>query len=270
MNMDELHAAVCTSPDDDAPRHAYAAFMATYRPERAELVRLQLARHESDRVARKTFSVLGAREQQLLREHGEEWARYLRLFLVPPPVRGDLGCRFERGFIAHARVAIENVMGLGARLYEMAPIQHLDVTPGEGAPGRVLRAPGLDRLDSISLADLGLDNDDALALAECSALARASWVDLRNNKIGRVGVEAIARSPIFANKVRIELEGNPCNPVETAYFDPDGSVADRGAEVKPSSIEDAVGNRVPWLHYTWRHRDDEPDRYYARWFVGGR
>lgn len=266
MNQDELHAAVCADPDAEAPRIAFADFMAPYRAERAELVRLQLARFATDRAAKAVSCVPGPREVVLVHAHGMEWARYLQTFLVP----GDdlpLGCRFERGFIAHARVAIENVMGLGDRLARMAPIQHLDVTPGaaSGPPARIVGAKILGQLDSISLAGLGLTNDDAPALADCEALSRATWIDLSNNRLGLDGIEVLARSRVFANKIRVRLDGNISDPVERPYFDPDGSVADRAALVEPREIEDAVGRKVPWLHYPWGHRDLVPDRYYARY-----
>jgi uncharacterized protein (TIGR02996 family) len=220
MSLDDLHAAVCERPADDAPRTAYADFIAPYRPERAEIVRIQLDRYAQERVHRVKRNSMSGRERLLLTQHEEEWSRYMRMFLVPATsISIDHGCTHERGFIGHARIAVHNVMGLGERLYEMAPIQHLDVTPGGGAAIRVLSAPKLDQLDSISLSGLGLGDDDAIALSSCTALERAAWVDLRNNHIGRAGVEALARSPLFKTKVRVLLEGNPCDPVEAADFD---------------------------------------------------
>lgn len=265
MSQDELHAAVCADPEAAAPRVAYADFLAPYRPERSEIVRLQLARFADDRARGATRSVPASPELALVRRYGAEWARYMRMFLVPDDGM-PLGCRFERGFIAHARVAIENVMGLGDRLAQYAPIQHLDVTPGEanGPPARIVRAKILSRLDSISLAGLGLTNDDAPALADCEALSRATYVDLRDNRLGLEGIEALARSKVFANKVRVRLEGNLSDPVEHPVFDVDGSVVHRGASVPPAKIEDAVGHAVPWLHFPWSHREHVPDRYYAR------
>jgi uncharacterized protein (TIGR02996 family) len=274
MSLETLHAAVCAAPDDDAPRVAYADFLAPYDPPRAELVRIQLARAADERAHKRTLTSPGVREAQLLREHGAEWARYMRMFLVPPANDPDnLACEFERGFIAYARIAIENVVGLGAKLYQYAPIQHLDVTPGQspgdGDPARVLGAPGLERLDSISLAGLGLDDDAAVAVAECAALARATWIDLRDNRIGKRGVLALARSPRFANKVRVLLKGNPCDPIEMPYFDYDGSVADLGYGTDPAELEAELGHPVPWFHYGWANRSAEPDRFHARWFARG-
>lgn len=266
MNQDELHFSVCVDPDADAPRVAYADFMAKYVPPRAELVRLQMERFAADRSANVTKSFYTQAEAALVRTHGPDWVRYLRMFLIPDS-KLVLGCRFERGFISHARVAIENVMGFGDRLAQMAPLQHLDVTPGEasGPPARIVGAKLLGRLDSISLAGLGLTNADAPALASCEALSRARWVDLRDNDLGLEGITVLARSKVFANKVRVLLDGNRSNPVEYPFVAPDGSVSSRGCDVDPSKIEDAVGHRVPWLHYPWGHVDREPDRYYARY-----
>ncbi len=270
MNRRELHAAVCATPDQDAPRVAFAEFVAPYDPAYAELIKLQLARATHERARGAAFSAHAPREAELLRQHGEAWTRYMRSFLVPDPADPtDLGCGFERGFIGYARVAIENVVGLGAQLWQFAPIQHLDVAAGaaDGPPARVLRVGELARLDSLSLAGLGLDDDDAIAIADCAALTRASWLDLSNNRIGRRGVEALARSPIMANKIRIELAGNPCDPVQRPALDFDGSVADVYSPGFPREIEAAVGKPVPWFYYRWGHVQEAPDRFHAKWFV---
>lgn len=266
MNQDELHAAVCADPDAEAPRIAFADFLAPYRPERAQLVRLQLARFAADRAAGAVRSTQAAAEIALVGTHGADWIRYMESFVIPG---GELatGVRFERGFIAHARVAIENVMGLGDRLAQLAPIQHLDVMPGEatGAPVRIASAKILGHLDSISLAGLGLTDDDAPALAACEALTRARWIDLSGNRLGVPGIVTLARSPVFATKVRVILDGNLVDPVEHPFYDYDGSVADVAADIPPAAIEDRVGAKVPWLRYPWGRADRVPDRYYARY-----
>lgn len=238
-------------------------------PPYAELIRLQLARAKDERANGVVRSVVEGREAGLLAEHGARWSRYMAKFLVPrAELDGDLGCTFERGFIAHARVAIENVVGMGARLYMFAPIQHLDVTPGEGDVRRVFEVPGLDRLDSVSLRGLKLGNSGAQALAECRALSRATWMDLSNNELEHGGVVALASSPMMQNKVVVEFDPNPCDPVERPEYDYDGTLVDVSARFPPESIEKTVGHPVRWLHWTWESRAKKPDRFHTRYVAG--
>jgi uncharacterized protein (TIGR02996 family) len=263
----DLLEAICLEPDDDALRERYATMIEPSDPDHAELIRLQLARAKQERAAGVVASRPQGREAGLLSEHAARWSRYMAKFLVPPPAQPrELGCTFERGFIAHVRVAIENVVGLGSRLYMFAPIQHLDVAPGEGDVRRVFGAGGLDRLHSISLWGLRLGDDGAKALAECQALSRATWMDVSNNELSLEGVVALAGAPMMQNKVVVELAANPCDPVERPYFDYDGSLLDVSAKYPPESVEELVGHRVRWLHYTWGAKP-QPDRFHTRYAI---
>jgi uncharacterized protein (TIGR02996 family) len=266
QNLEELFAAICRSPDDDAPRVAYADFIGPYDADQEKFIRLQLARFADER-ARRAPRGESSVERDLFRKHGEAWARYMRMFLVPESGTAPLGCVFERGFMSLARIAIENVVGLGPKLFQLAPLQHLDITRGQadGDPARVLAVAGLGQLDSISFAGLQLGDKGAAALAECEALRRATWLDLSSNKIKKEGVIALARSPIMANKVFLYLDDNPCNPGEQPSQDWDGTIA--GLDGNASMIEDVVGHHVPWLHYPYKARSEEPDRFHARWFA---
>ena len=106
-----------------------------------------------------------------------------------------------------------------------APIQHADLYGGTEPVRGLFPSRLLERLDSLSLWNTGLTDDDAIALANCEALRRATWIDLSKNRIGERGVEALAASPIFENKVVVNLSGNPYNPGRRASWDYDGSLA---------------------------------------------
>jgi uncharacterized protein (TIGR02996 family) len=261
----ELLAAVCAAPDDDAPRLAYAAFCDAHEPPRAELIRQQIGRVLDERARRKMSSEPNARELALLAAHGRAWTRDLQPYVVPDAAL-PLGCAFERGFVEHARVTLDDVMRLGTRLYALTPIRHLDLVCPRGTPAdevrRAFGAPGLERLRSLSLAGLGIGDEGARALAGCAALAHVRWIDLSRNAIGRAGVEALARSALMADKLFV-LDGNPCDPIERPSFDWDGSVADVTSPGFPSEIEAAVGHRVAWLRYPWTRAGQKPDRFHA-------
>jgi hypothetical protein len=130
-----------------------------------------------------------------------------------------------------------------------------------------LAAPGLARLDSLSLAGLGLDDDAAVALSQCEGLARCSWIDLSSNRIGRDGIEALARSPIFESKVWVETKGNPCDPSAAINLDWDQSVASITLPTAAREIEAALGRKVNWFRFRWHRLSDAPDRFHAKLFV---
>jgi len=107
---------------------------------------------------------------------------------------------------------------LGDRLFAMAPIRHIDLIHAGGSIAPLLSAPqlqtGLARLDSLSLRGIGLDDDGAEKLADCAALARCAWVDLRDNHIGYRGALSLAHSPHFRRKHAVILHGNPVDPAD--------------------------------------------------------
>ena len=249
----EAHlAAVTAAPRDDAPRLAYAELLAGARPERAELIRLQIARGSA--------GVPSARERELLRAHGAEWARYLepytRAVIEPKP---DPGWAFDRGFIAWIRGDADVLLGLGERLFQLAPIEHLDLAADP--PVRpALDSPLLAHLRSLGLPGCRLDDDDAATLAGNPALAGLRWLDLRDNQIGERGMAALAASPMLRAIPIILLGGNPGDPSEQYSVDWDGSVADSWLPAHGEALERAHG-RIAWLHVP--PAGARPDRYAA-------
>lgn len=267
MDSTELFKQVCTHPDDDQRRLDYAAYMQQYRPEKAEFIRLQVARAVTEREQKARQRRLGPRERELLAKHGSEWAHYVEPFVRPSRIDPtDCGWDFDRGFLAFARMEPENFVALGPRLFEMAPIQHADLTGGDDPVRPLFQCQLLSRLDSLSLANTGLDDDDAISLAGCTALRRCTWLDLTGNKISTRGVEALARSPMMANKVIVMMDGNPCNPVDQAHYDWDGSIADSTPSPIGVALEAKLG-RVEWFHLKWGRINTMPDRYNAKWLA---
>ncbi|HEY4242430.1 MAG TPA: TIGR02996 domain-containing protein [Kofleriaceae bacterium] len=254
---DELLQAVNARPDDDAARLAYADAVAKSEPDYAEFVKLQLARAADEKAAKAARGRPSSREQMLQKQHMYDWTKYMQRYVRDKG--SDDGIDFWRGFVSWVRMEPENFVALGDRLFKMAPIQHADLCDGEEPVRGLFAAPGLARLDSLSLARTGLTDDDAFALAECEALRRCAWLDLSHNKLSTKGVTALARSPILATKVVVLLKGNPCDPVELPVLDYDGSVADMPASAATKLVEDAVGARVAWIHPPI----PVPDRFHA-------
>ncbi|HEU4733845.1 MAG TPA: leucine-rich repeat domain-containing protein [Kofleriaceae bacterium] len=259
--LSSLLAAVCADPDDDAPRLAYAAAIAAREPARAELIRLQLARSADERTRGALVGAASARERTLLERHGDDWARPIDPFVRPTRrPRPDPGWRFERGFVAFVRIDADTLASLGERLFQMAPIRHLDFDPGP--PLReALASPLLGRLRTLGLPACKLDDDDAVALAANPHLGGVRWLDLRDNEIGDAGVAALAASPLVRAIPIVLLAGNPGDPAEQYALDGDGSVADSWLPAAGAALE-ARYDDVAWLHLPPYHR--QPDRYHAR------
>lgn len=201
----------------------------------------------------------------MLSKHYSEWGHYIQRYVrdATVPRADDQGWLFDRGFSAFVRMEPENFVALGARLFTMAPVQHADLYGGEGSVRPLFAAPGLARLDSLSLRGVGMNDDDAIELAQCEFLRRATWLDLSDNKIGQRGVEALAASPILANKVVVDLSGNPWDPGDRPSWDTDGSLAWAHPAEEGRVIEERLGRRVPWFHYV--RRGVVPDRFNAKW-----
>lgn len=264
----DLLDAVYRAPDDDAPRLAYADVIAGSSPDWAEFIRLQVARAEVERRARAPVGTPSAREAALLAANYAAWGHYIERYVrdAPVPRADDQGWLFDRGFVAFVRMEPENFAALGDELFAMAPIQHADLYGGDAGGARALLAsPQLAKLDSLSLWRTGLDDDDAVALASCEFLRRATWLDLSDNQIGPRGVEALAASPILANKVVVDLRGNPCDPGDQPSYDWDGSLAWSYPSARADEIEAKLGRAVPWFHYL--RLSQVPDRFHAKWYA---
>jgi uncharacterized protein (TIGR02996 family) len=261
----DLLSGVYSAPDDDMPRLAYATHIEERNPERAEFIRLQVLRAQDERKLRVPFGSPSAREMELLEKNYEKWGHYIQRYLRDPivPQRFDHGWQFDRGFISFVRLEPENFLALGQRLFDMAPVQHADLYGGSEPVRPLFQSPYLARLDSLSLWKCGLDDDDAVALANCEGLQRATWIDLSENRIGKRGIEALAASPIFANKVVVDLHGNPYDPSERAKYDWDGSLAFAYMPEEAQAIEQKLGRPVLWFHCATR--EPMPDRFHVKW-----
>jgi uncharacterized protein (TIGR02996 family) len=119
----DLLRAICTAPDQDAPRLVYADWLMQRGDPRGEFIAAQcLGPIES-----------GARWRALLSEHEEAWAAHV---LALP-----LSYRFERGFIAHVRFeTLEGFLEHRAAVVRWMPMPKLS-TADDGV-GWIVVAPG--------------------------------------------------------------------------------------------------------------------------------
>ena len=113
-----LLSAVLAKPDDDAPRLAYARWLAANgQAERAEFIRLQIERARLPRNDRARI-YHSKRERELLAAHGERW-------LAPLPEIARRRMTFERGFPGHAKPEIFEFLEWDDSIWQVAPVTSL-------------------------------------------------------------------------------------------------------------------------------------------------
>jgi uncharacterized protein (TIGR02996 family) len=260
VTSEEIYREVVRNPDADDPRLQYADAVATRDPERAEFIRVQVARSREEAARGVMRASPSSREAELRAKNGSRWghfiAPYARAFRSDAPFQGY---EFERGFVARLRTEPDMIGDMCEELLDMAPIQHLDLTKnGPFIPA--LTAPCLGRMRSLAFNVLGLGDDDAIALAERGHLDRCEYLDLGGNQIGRRGAAALLANPVIRRIPIVILRGNPGDPAVTYSQDLDGSWLIDDLPTDGKEAEARYGH-IPWLHLP---PSGLPDRYHAR------
>lgn len=245
----KLYAEVVAQPHDDEPRLAFARHIEASHPYRARFIDLQIARIRADVVARRWRSEPSPEELKLVRQHGAEW-----LQMIAPltrPLQGAApGEEFNRGFIERVCTTPEIVTQMWGRLFALAPILHLEVRRpdpvGSVTIRELLEVPALRGLDSLHLTNWDLSDGDVKELAQCENLANLSTLDLRANRIGRAGIEALAQSPITRGILSIDLALNQVEPPQVPGYDDEGNMVTRVTSLGRDL--EARHGPIPWVH----------------------
>ncbi|MEZ4403682.1 MAG: TIGR02996 domain-containing protein [Kofleriaceae bacterium] len=243
MSEAELLRAVLAAPDADAPRLAYADGVAATDPERAQLIRAQIAATHKRRAGA-SWGDEGKLALTLLGRHHARWTPRL-----PVPVTE---ARFYRGFVELVATSAEALLGGLAELARVVPLRHADVTGAAGRVAALAAASGVARLVSLGLAQNHLGDADAAALAGWPR-GRLRWLDLARNQITVAGLDDLAAAPNLRGLDFIDLMGNPCgDPVDRPAFD-GGLVVDVRPTERGRELEARHGE-LAWLHGADRHR----------------
>src|SRR3954466_9886952 len=157
--LEALHAAVIAAPDDEDARLAYAQAVAATDPERAELIRLQidLTGWRRARIAPPEMTAADQRVQVLLERHGHRWSAD-----VAPLVDG---VAFFRGFVEQVQLDASRFLSTAPRLYQTAPILHLDLTGVKPVAEELFASPLLDRIHTLELMRNELGDAEAQLIA---------------------------------------------------------------------------------------------------------
>jgi len=215
---------------DDGPRLIYADFLAdSGDPERAELVRLQiaLARIPTDHGR---VPALVDRQTELITEHSEKWTEHLRDLDVKVWFRrgvSDSVCLDAGIFLATGSELFRRVRVRRLRLLDAAQVmpklilspllaggdlRELDLCGNDlGNDGVALlaRSQFLGKLDALDLGFNALDDTGIAELAKAGTLTGLKTLALNDNgQITGQGVKSLAESPFFAGLTGLDVSGN--------------------------------------------------------------
>jgi len=242
-------------PDDDLLRLSHAVDLDADNDPQGAFIKLQVERWNQERSSKHHRDRPSGAETKLISAHGAAWAGELAGLVR--------GYSFHRGFVAMIQLSPAQFARNADRIFALAPIQHADIDNGDPASvDAALASPHLAKLRSVSFAKNGIDDALCGRIATCTHLRNARWVRLTDNQIGPDGVDALAASSIFDNKVIVDLMNNPCNPVERPMRDWDGSVQGVEMPAEGHAIVARHGKKS-WLTFPWFSMSKVPDRYHA-------
>jgi uncharacterized protein (TIGR02996 family) len=213
---------------DDRPRLMYADFLDdSGRPERAELVRVQLAlaRLDADDSRRPELS---DRQLELLNRNRAAWTAHLAGLVVsvdfrrgvPDSVSVDAATFLERGAELFQQIRVRRLRLLdGAAVMPklaasplLAGVRELDLCGadlGNAGVNLLARSPHLTELDALDLGFNNLDDAGIEHLARSSNLPNLTTLALNDNdRITGDGLRALAESPFYAGLAALDVSGN--------------------------------------------------------------
>ncbi len=255
-----LLKAVLDEPDNDVPRLNYADWCERQSDAatkaRAEFVRLQIE------IARMSNAAIGRGEaynqlydaMKLQDAHKVVWASWV----------GAVGNNFEfnRGFVEFISLSARDFLENAARLFELAPIYHLELTNVISVADELFASNYLGRMRSLQMNNCGLNDNHLELFAASPHISQLRWLSLRENEIGMAGIEALVKSPYLKQLRYTNFGGNPVDPCEELGVDSDVVVATWMPEAG-QILENQFGH-IPWLHRDGETISDyHPSRFRA-------
>ncbi len=213
---------------DDRPRLVYADFLDdSGAPERAELIRVQLALARLDEDDPRRLA-LADRQAELLTKNRDEWTSHLAGLVetvdfrrgVPDSASVDAATFLERGDELFERLRVRRlslrdaapVMVKVAASPLLARVLELDLcncSLGNRGLNLLVQSPHLQKLDTLDLGFNGLDDADVNILARSSNFPSLTSLALNDNDtIGDAGATSLAASPFFAGLTTLDFSGN--------------------------------------------------------------
>lgn len=204
-DVEQLHADVLTTPAADAPRLAYADAIQASDPDRAELIRTQVAltRSLQQRMPDGSRAMMYSKLRNLVNHHGARWMKSIRdLGYVQDPV-------MLRGFVEWVTLSAQDFLEHGDDVYACAPVLHVDLTNVKPHAEALFASPLLDRIHSLGLQENQLGDHELKLLAGSPHLGQLRFLDLSANEIGPAGVDALAASDQLPSLRYVDVRDNP-------------------------------------------------------------
>lgn len=197
--------AILETPEDDGMRLIFADWLEERNDPYGEFIRIQVQLYRQP-IGDPTRDALRKREQELLIRHGGTWRSYLPALLS--------GRDFHRGFVESVQTTIDEFLRTAELLFAATPLRLFIARPSLSTDRlrqvrQLTESPYPGRLRGLALAGLHLGDEEAVVLAGTAALASLDLLDLRENRIGPGGAEALAVSPHLAGIKALLLYSNP-------------------------------------------------------------
>ncbi|MCY1074079.1 hypothetical protein [Archangium lansingense] len=168
--------------------------------------------------------------------------------------------KFQRGLVAEIKISGADFVARAAKLFTLAPIQHVTITLPLPSVTAFFDVPQLAKLTSLNMPLLGAAFGDAgaSALAGCAHAKGLKWISLNKDELTLVGVESLAASTYLADVAFLGLDGNPVDPTPVSQEVMEGRYA--GARpVLAEQLEKKFGPRR-WLQVPENPEDWPPHR----------
>jgi uncharacterized protein (TIGR02996 family) len=193
-----LHT-ILKKPLDDSPRLRYARWLAGCGNPLGEFIHLQCLL-----AGTKESSPLldyERREQQLLADHQECWARAVA-------ERVDW-CSFRRGFVEEIALSDRDLIRHGPDLLRQVPVQDIHLKTDGNRLDRLPELPEIHHTLFLDLSSQGLGDAGVERLAEAPLLEHVHGLNVSSCFVGDAGLEALGDSPRLGRLRELYLNDNP-------------------------------------------------------------
>lgn len=244
-DFDSINQRIIANPNSDQPRYDLADWYAvqsvsdTSPEERAKFIRNQLQYFiESQSPQRKvSLSLLSYKCDVAQETFQKNWLKDILPFVK--------SAQFHRGCVEYISCTLEQFEHAKS-LFSQAPIRHLDLIFSPGEDLNSLDLPHLEHIQTLSINNASLGEQDLKFLANLSYAKNICWLDLANNHIDEAAVEELILSTSLPLLQYVNLAGNPCDPTES-FADEFGAITDTWLPEVGERLEQQFG-RVEWLH----------------------
>lgn len=240
MSLESLYRAVLADPAADEPRRKYADAVAATDPARAKLIRLQL-RVVQLRAHGGAWQAPHLEAVDLLEANEQRWAKNVL------PLAD--GVRFFRGFVDQVTLPAAKFAANAAKLYDLAPIRHVDLKGMPHAGTGLFSNAALERIVSLGLCRSRVSTRQVEALVSSSHLGNLRWLDLSHNALPRETLEVLAGSPWIRNLDFVDVKGNRFDdPVDQVGVDWSSNRVESVTGTPLGAELERAHGQIRWLH----------------------